>query len=548
MKFLEKRYIGLYLFSIMIIVLILAFSIDKDVPVGKDYNVKKVSTDWSYERAKYENENGRSILQLTMTRLVSDDIKGKTLSFKTYDSYVNAYLSDKPNVHSGDLVYHFGEKPIFGDSPGTYTHFIHIPDEGGKYLNIVVDTVYPHKYMESYQVLSAEENELVYYYLKKEFNLSLMNIIMVVFGILLMVIHLVGSFKKINAPEAFSLGALSLLFAVYSNCPLFFSQFICCNPVAQYYMIYFSLYMLPLAAIQYFEDIVPTLNLKWLFYGFLVLELGLSAVHFTEIASYTRTVVIFTGALGAFAIITIFLIIQRFRLIEPEYRIGLLCLLGFAFANVVFYLFVSTVGDQSFIVRIGFIIYLAFEIVNGLRKIMNEVNRERETQLLHTLAYTDQLTGLGNRYALERDAEAIPLENISVMSMDLNLLKTTNDSFGHFGGDMLLVSAAKCMLSVFDKVYRVGGDEFIALLSDKSEDELKELHATLHDMMDKMNIDRSEFGEFAYEKEFLLSIAVGYASFKEGDENFERILSRADKAMYDEKNRMHSNTVPISNK
>ncbi|SEK64429.1 GGDEF domain-containing protein [Ruminococcus albus] len=548
MKFLEKRYIGLYLFSIMIIVLILAFSIDKDVPVGKDYNVKKVSTDWSYERAKYENENGRSILQLTMTRLLSDDIKGKTLSFKTYDSYVNAYLSDKPNVHSGDLVYHFGEKPIFGDSPGTYTHFIHIPDEGGKYLNIVVDTVYPHKYMESYQVLSAEENELVYYYLKKEFNLSLMNIIMVVFGILLMVIHLVGSFKKINAPEAFSLGALSLLFAVYSNCPLFFNQFICCNPVAQYYMIYFSLYMLPLAAIQYFEDIVPTLNLKWLFYGFLVLELGLSAVHFTEIASYTRTVVIFTAALGAFAIITTFLIIQRFRLIEPEYRIGLLCLLGFAFANVVFYLFVSTVGDQSFIIRIGFIIYLAFEIVNGLRKIMNEVNRERETQLLHTLAYTDQLTGLGNRYALERDAESIPLENISVMSMDLNLLKTTNDSFGHFGGDMLLVSAAKCMLSVFDKVYRVGGDEFIALLSDKSEEELKELHATLHDMMDKMNIDRSEYGEFAYEKEFFLSIAVGYASFIEGDEDFERILSRADKAMYDEKNRMHSNTVPISNK
>ncbi|SFC39747.1 GGDEF domain-containing protein [Ruminococcus albus] len=548
MKFLEKRYIGLYLFSIMIIVLILAFSIDKDVPVGKEYNVKKVGTDWTYERVKKEDENGRSILQLTMTHPLSDDIKGKTLSFKSYDSYVNAFLSDKPKVHSGELIYHFGEKPIFGDSPGTYTHFIHLPEEGGKYLNIVVDTVYPHKYMESYQVFSAEENELVYYYLKKEFNLSLMNIIMIVFGILLMVIHLVGSFKKINAPEAFSLGSLSLLFAVYSNCPLFFNQFLCCNPVAQYYMIYFSLFMLPLAAIQYFEDIVPTLNLKWLFFGFVVIELGLSVVHFTEIASYTRTVVIFTGALGAFAIITTFLMIQRFRLIDPEYRIGLLCLLGFAFANVVFYLFVSTVGDQSFIVRIGFIIYLAFEIVNGLRKIMNEVNRERETQLLHTLAYTDQLTGLGNRYALERDAEAIPLESISVMSMDLNLLKTTNDSFGHFGGDMLLVSAAKCMLSVFDKVYRVGGDEFIALLSDKSEDELKELHATLHDMMDKMNIDRSEYGEFAYEEEFLLSIAVGYASFNEGDENFERILSRADKAMYDEKNRMHDNKVPLSNR
>ncbi|MBE6869567.1 MAG: diguanylate cyclase [Ruminococcus albus] len=541
MKFLEKRYIGLYLFSIMIIVLILAFSIDKDVPVGKDFNVKKVDADWTYERAKHEDEDGNSTLRLVMRRPVSEDLNGKVLSFKTYDSYVDAYLSNEPGGTSVMNVYHFGEKPIFGESPGTYTHFIHLPpDSGGKYLNIVVDTVYNHKYMPSYQVYSAEENELVYFYLKKEFKLSLMNIIMVVFGILLMVIHLVGSFKKIDTPETFSLGSLSLVFAVYLTCPLFFHQFICCNPVAQYYMIYFSLYILPLAAMLYFEDIVPTLNMKWMFYGFVALELGLSALHFTGIASYTRTVVVFTAAVGFFAIVSSFLIIQRFRLIDIEYRIGLMCLLGFAFANVVFYMFISTTGDQSFLIRIGFIIYLAFEIVNGLRKIMNEVNRERETQLLHNLAYTDQLTGLGNRYALERDAEAIPLENISVMSMDLNLLKTTNDSFGHFGGDMLLVSAAKCMLSVFDKVYRVGGDEFIALLSDKSEDELKELHATLHDMMDRMNIDRSEYGEFAYEKEFLLSIAVGYASFAEGDENFERILSRADKAMYNEKKRMHS--------
>ena len=47
---------------------------------------------------------------------------------------------------------------------------------------------------------------------------------------------------------------------------------------------------------------------------------------------------------------------------------------------------------------------------------------------------------------------------------DLNLLKTTNDTYGHAGGDVLLQSAAKCMTAVYDKVYRVGGDEFIALL------------------------------------------------------------------------------------
>lgn len=52
--------------------------------------------------------------------------------------------------------------------------------------------------------------------------------------------------------------------------------------------------------------------------------------------------------------------------------------------------------------------------------------------------------------------------------MDLNLLKTTNDTYGHAGGDVLLQSAAKCMTAVYDKVYRVGGDEFIALLHQKA--------------------------------------------------------------------------------
>ena len=82
---------------------------------------------------------------------------------------------------------------------------------------------------------------------------------------------------------------------------------------------------------------------------------------------------------------------------------------------------------------------------------------------MQEIAYTDKLTKMGNRYALERDARECVLEQTSIVSMDLNLLKTTNDTYGHAGGDVLLQSAAKCMTAVYDKVYRVGGDEFIAL-------------------------------------------------------------------------------------
>jgi hypothetical protein len=86
-------------------------------------------------------------------------------------------------------------------------------------------------------------------------------------------------------PEALSLSALTMTFTIYANCPLFTNQYIFHNAVTQYYLNYFSLYLLPLLAMIYFEDIVPELNMKWLFYGYFILEAALTVIHFTGIAS-----------------------------------------------------------------------------------------------------------------------------------------------------------------------------------------------------------------------------------------------------------------------
>ena len=52
--------------------------------------------------------------------------------------------------------------------------------------------------------------------------------------------------------------------------------------------------------------------------------------------------------------------------------------------------------------------------------------------------------------------------------MDLNGLKRANDSFGHVAGDELIQAAADCMKNSFSehgKVYRVGGDEFVVIIT-----------------------------------------------------------------------------------
>ncbi len=99
-----------------------------------------------------------------------------------------------------------------------------------------------------------------------------------------------------------------------------------------------------------------------------------------------------------------------------------------------------------------------------------DMEKKRE-EMLRRASQTDGLTGILNRLCFEEDVkeldrEKLP-EDIMFISMDVNGLKDVNDKFGHQAGDELLRSAATCMEEVFGdygKIYRIGGDEFAAIL------------------------------------------------------------------------------------
>ena len=484
----------------------------------------------------YFSEDKQSYI-LEMTHELSDPMRGKVISFRTNDSYVDAFHLSEDG--QSEKIYHFGEQLRFGDSPGTYTHFIEVPDSGGRIL-IRIETAYQNKFLTEYDVAIGAKNELIYGYLRNETFSIVPNALLIILGILLICIYLVSLGMHTPIPEALSLSAVTIVFTVYANCPLFANQCIFQNAIVQYYLNYFSLYLLPLLAILYFEDIVPDLSMKWSFYGFLALAAALTAVHFTGVASYTRTIKIYIVSIGIFAVVAVILIARRFKDMTTLNKIALITLLLFLFINVLFFIFVSTLGNQSALSKIGMLLYIAIGIVNGLQKLMHGFFKERENELLHEIAYTDNLTKLGNRYAMERDAQMIPLETISIVSLDLNYLKYTNDTFGHIGGDTLLRSAANCISSVYDKVYRVGGDEFVALVDQTDAAALDTLANALHEKVAQFNRERTCFGDFADHDDFVLSIASGYASYQSADTTYEQILNRADEKMYQVKKQVHA--------
>lgn len=97
--------------------------------------------------------------------------------------------------------------------------------------------------------------------------------------------------------------------------------------------------------------------------------------------------------------------------------------------------------------------------------------------LIHT-SYTDSLTGLSNRNRFSEDIEVFSKQtgvSMGIVYMDLNGLKDLNDTYGHRYGDQILQEGADMLRDVFtdSHIYRVGGDEFVVLSENITEDTLK---------------------------------------------------------------------------
>ena len=137
-----------------------------------------------------------------------------------------------------------------------------------------------------------------------------------------------------------------------------------------------------------------------------------------------------------------------------------------------------------------------------------------ERQKLEEIAYTDTLTGIPNRSYFNRrldEMSSSAQKDYTMIFMDLNNLKKTNDEYGHGMGDKLIKAAAGCMTKAFEGkgIYcRWGGDEFVAFVPGSEETGagcVKVLRESLDD------INRTK--EFVFD----ISAAIGEVRSDEND-------------------------------
>jgi len=167
--------------------------------------------------------------------------------------------------------------------------------------------------------------------------------------------------------------------------------------------------------------------------------------------------------------------------------------------------------------------------------------REQTLQLKH-LSEHDVLTGLPNKSLLQKEflyALAVAKRQstqLGLLFIDLNNFKPINDKYGHTFGDNMLQAIAIRMQSCIretDIVSRVGGDEFVVLVSNTESDKNCAI------LTEKLKNIISQVILIEHVP-LQVSASIGVANYPEQGDSLEALLSVADKAMYEDKKVMKS--------
>ena len=156
---------------------------------------------------------------------------------------------------------------------------------------------------------------------------------------------------------------------------------------------------------------------------------------------------------------------------------------------------------------------------------------------LHYLSFHDSLKGLYNRTYLNEILNfKIPIKLQTVFMFDIDRLKYVNDHFGHAEGDKLIVSVSNILKKCFrevDIVARIGGDEFLAILTDCDKDMAELIKKRINEAIITNNLS-------VQQSHLVLSVSIGYVVNDNPTDTLESIIKKADELMYKDKMRKGS--------
>lgn len=190
--------------------------------------------------------------------------------------------------------------------------------------------------------------------------------------------------------------------------------------------------------------------------------------------------------------------------------------------NIIYVIVVFQIAPRALILLL-YTIMLRYLVVTNTEDVLRiaELTYKKET---------DIRTRLYNKNKFEEMSESYytNIDKIAVAYFDLNNLKNMNDRFGHDAGDEMITMFAEALFAHMNdhcKAFRVGGDEFVMVLENPSENEMNALVTAIKNETKNMNVKGKH-----------VDWAIGMSQGQ--GEDFSKIVKEADYKMYENKKSM----------
>nr|MCR5272586.1 GGDEF domain-containing protein [Lachnospiraceae bacterium] len=162
--------------------------------------------------------------------------------------------------------------------------------------------------------------------------------------------------------------------------------------------------------------------------------------------------------------------------------------------------------------------------------------KDKEIEKISEMTFTDSMTHAHNKTSYENDSASLDekirtgLSDISAVMVDINNLKYINDTFGHEIGDSYIIGCFNIVRDIYanSTIYRIGGDEFVILLTG---DDYFNRHSLYYSAI-KAFEKSFESNESDPAKKY--SASIGMSDYEAGD-TVHTLVKKADKAMYENK-------------
>jgi diguanylate cyclase (GGDEF)-like protein len=483
----------------------LPYQIEGDV-AGRDYHLKRMLPD------EFPNSNA-------------------SLSVDTSMSSLEVLIDDRSIYSFSGEPTRWG-KPILG---GGFTHFIRLPDwSPGHEITIVMNFTSnnPFAGLLRAPVIGTKTDQLMSQ--MRELPSLAFGFIFLFTG-LVCVLTALGLRSGRERESIWYFGWLEIALGAWvftQNCA---KLLIIRNPVLPMNFSIVALFILPYFLIQYVRVsyMVIERKLRPFLYasaGFLIAYVMGGIGQVTGLFEYPDMLLIAGLALVLYIVALFVVLLVDYRRGNRE-LISFLLAIGALFITVLaeeVLLILSIPVDNALILHVGMSLCGAVLLVHSARVVSQGRRTQFREQMLLELAYTDSLTGVGNRAAYENRIKEISNRGkrsqvIGVLLCDVNDLKPINDSFGHAIGDRILKDIAVRvteMLPDETEIFRIGGDEFVTFIHHITEEQLSLLCSRIHSRV-------FQAGGCRY------NVACGYSLYmKERTKTFTDIIGEADGAMY----------------